>query len=71
MGCRTKKRAQLMICCAHSRNRKFYFFIPETTDSDNMTQHDYFAEQGISNERGGGGSLAFDEEIMGWLFARQ
>lgn len=35
-----------------------------------IREHDYFTEQGISNEHGGGGSFAFDEEIMGWLFAK-
>lgn len=35
-----------------------------------IKEHDYFAEQGISNEHGGGGSFAFDEGIMGWLFAK-
>lgn len=28
----------------------------------------YFTERGISNQHGGGGQFAFDEEIMGWLF---
>lgn len=36
-----------------------------------IKEHDYFTEQGIANEHGGGGSFAFDEEIMGWLFAMQ
>lgn len=35
-----------------------------------IKEHDYFTEQGISNEHGGGGLFAFDEEIMGWLFAK-
>ena len=35
-----------------------------------IKEHDYFEERDISNEHGGGGSFAFDEEIMGWLFAK-
>lgn len=35
-----------------------------------IKEHDYFTEQGISNEHGGGGLFAFDEGIMGWLFAK-
>lgn len=34
-----------------------------------IKEHDYFTDQGISNEHGGG-LFAFDEEIMGWLFAK-
>ena len=30
----------------------------------------YFTERGISNQHGGGGQFAFDEEIMGWLFGQ-
>lgn len=33
-----------------------------------VKSHDYFTERGMSNEHGGGGLFAFDEEIMGWLF---
>lgn len=33
-----------------------------------IKEHDYFTEQGISNEHGGGGLFAKDAEIMGWLF---
>lgn len=29
---------------------------------------EYFTQQGISNEHGGGTKFAFDSEIMGWLF---
>lgn len=36
-----------------------------------IKEHDYFAEQGISNEHGGGGSFAFDTGIMGWLFGTE
>ncbi len=35
-----------------------------------IKEHNYFTEQGILNEHGGGGFFAFDEEIMGWLFAK-
>lgn len=35
-----------------------------------IKEHDYFTEQGISNEHDGGGSFAFDKEIMGWLFEK-
>lgn len=35
-----------------------------------IKEHDYFTEQGISNEHGGGGLFAFDEEIMAWLFVK-
>lgn len=31
--------------------------------------HSYFTQQGIENEHGGGGLVAYDEEIMGWLFS--
>lgn len=30
----------------------------------------YFSERGVSNQHGGGGLVAFDETIMGWLFNR-
>ncbi|MDE7265266.1 MAG: prolyl oligopeptidase family serine peptidase [Clostridia bacterium] len=30
----------------------------------------YFIERGASNQHGGGGLFAFDEQIMGWLFNR-
>ena len=33
-----------------------------------IKEHDYFTELGMSNEHGGGGLFAYDEEIMGWLF---
>ncbi len=32
--------------------------------------HEYFTRQGASNEHGGGGLFAFDEEMMGWLFSQ-
>lgn len=31
--------------------------------------HEYFTDRGMSNEHGGGGLFAYDEEIMGWLFS--
>ena len=31
---------------------------------------EYFTQQGISNEHGGGSKFAFDSEIMGWLFSQ-
>lgn len=34
-----------------------------------IKEHDYFTERNASNEHGGGGLFAYDEEIMGWLFA--
>lgn len=34
-----------------------------------IKEHSYFTERGMSNEHGGGGLFAYDEEIMGWLFA--
>lgn len=34
-----------------------------------VKEHDYFTDRGISNEHGGGGLFAYDEEIMGWLFS--
>lgn len=34
-----------------------------------IKEHDYFTERGMSNEHGGGGLFAYDEEIMGWLFS--
>ncbi|MCM1166882.1 MAG: alpha/beta hydrolase [Lachnospiraceae bacterium] len=33
-----------------------------------VKKHGYFTERGMSNEHGGGGLFAYDEEIMGWLF---
>ncbi len=33
-----------------------------------IKEHDYFTERNMSNEHGGGGLFAYDEEIMGWLF---
>ncbi|MDO4156855.1 MAG: prolyl oligopeptidase family serine peptidase [Oscillospiraceae bacterium] len=35
-----------------------------------IKEHDYFTERGMSNEHGGGGLFAYDEEIMGWLFSQ-
>lgn len=35
-----------------------------------IKEHDYFTERNAPNEHGGGGFFAFDEEIMGWLFAQ-
>ena len=32
---------------------------------------EYFTQQGISNEHGGGTKFAFDSEIMGWLFSQR
>lgn len=34
-----------------------------------VKEHEYFTDQGMSNEHGGGGLFAYDEEIMGWLFS--
>lgn len=34
-----------------------------------IKEHDYFTERNMSNEHGGGGLFAYDEEIMGWLFS--
>lgn len=34
-----------------------------------IKEHEYFSNQGMSNEHGGGGLFAYDEEIMGWLFS--
>lgn len=34
-----------------------------------IKEHSYFTERGMSNEHGGGGLFAYDEEIMGWLFS--
>lgn len=34
-----------------------------------VKDHGYFTERGMSNEHGGGGLFAYDEEIMGWLFS--
>lgn len=34
-----------------------------------IKEHEYFTERGMSNEHGGGGLFAYDEEIMGWLFS--
>ena len=33
-----------------------------------IEEHDYFTQRNVSNEHGGGGLFAHDEEIMGWLF---
>lgn len=35
-----------------------------------IKEHDYFTQRNFSNEHGGGGLFAYDEEIMGWLFSR-
>jgi predicted peptidase len=35
-----------------------------------VKDHEYFTERGMSNEHGGGGLFAYDENIMGWLFTR-
>lgn len=35
-----------------------------------VKEHTYFTDRGMSNEHGGGGLFAYDEEIMGWLFSR-
>ena len=35
-----------------------------------IKEHDYFTDRNVSNEHGGGGLFAYDEEIMGWLFSR-
>ncbi len=34
-----------------------------------IKEHEYFTERNVSNEHGGGGLFAYDEEIMGWLFS--
>ncbi len=31
---------------------------------------EYFTERGYSDQHAGGAAFAFDEEIMGWLFAK-
>ena len=33
-------------------------------------EHDYFTDRNMTNEHGGGGLFAYDEEIMGWLFSK-
>jgi hypothetical protein len=35
-----------------------------------VKEHSYFTERGMSNEHGGGGLFAYDEDIMGWLFSK-
>lgn len=35
-----------------------------------IKEHSYFTERNMSNEHGGGGLFAMDEEIMGWLFEK-
>lgn len=35
-----------------------------------IKEHDYFTDRNMTNEHGGGGLFAFDEEIMGWLFSK-
>ena len=34
-----------------------------------IKEHAYFTERNATNEHGGGGLFAYDEEIMGWLFS--
>lgn len=34
-----------------------------------IKEHEYFTERNMTNEHGGGGLFAYDEEIMGWLFS--
>lgn len=34
-----------------------------------IKEHEYFTDRGMSNEHGGGGLFAYDEDIMGWLFS--
>lgn len=36
-----------------------------------IKEHDYFTERNVSNEHGGGGLFAYDENIMGWLFSAE
>lgn len=43
-----------------------YFAIGRNDDKE----HSYFTERNMSNEHGGGGLFAMDEEIMGWLFEK-
>jgi predicted peptidase len=35
-----------------------------------VKEHSYFTSRGMSNEHGGGGLFAYDEDIMGWLFSK-
>lgn len=35
-----------------------------------IKEHDYFTRRNMSNEHGGGGLFAYDENIMGWLFSK-
>lgn len=35
-----------------------------------IKEHDYFTDRNMTNEHGGGGLFAYDEEIMGWLFSK-
>ena len=35
-----------------------------------VKEHDYFTDRNAPNEHGGGGLFAYDEAIMGWLFAQ-
>lgn len=35
-----------------------------------IKEHDYFTDRNTTNEHGGGGLFAYDEEIMGWLFSK-
>lgn len=36
-----------------------------------VKEHEYFTSKGANNEHGGGGLFAYDENIMGWLFAQK
>lgn len=35
-----------------------------------IKEYDYFTRRNFSNEHGGGGLFAYDEDIMGWLFSQ-
>lgn len=35
-----------------------------------VKEQSYFESVGISNQHGGGGFAAYDEEVMGWLFGQ-
>lgn len=66
---------------AQKYNEKMIIVAPQLGDwgetSANQTialvldvkEHEYFTDRGMSNEHGGGGLFAYDEEIMGWLFS--
>lgn len=34
-----------------------------------VKDRDYFTDRGMNNEHEGGGLLAYDEDIMAWLFS--